>query len=306
MARSATLPILTAESGLSRYLEEIRKFPMLEPQDEYMLAKRWREHGDRDAAHKLVTSHLRLVAKIAMGYRGYGLPISEVVSEGNVGLMQAVKRFEPEKGFRLATYAMWWIKAAIQEYILRSWSLVKMGTTANQKKLFFNLRKAKSKISALEEGDLRPDQVKLIAKRLGVTEQDVIDMNRRLGGDASLNTPIREEGDAGEWQDWLVDEHASQESNLVATEELDNRKKALTDALSVLNERERRIFVARRLAEEPVTLEDLADEFAVSRERVRQIEVRAFEKVQKAVKNRVAAMETPPALPTAAMQPSMH
>jgi RNA polymerase sigma-32 factor len=306
MARSATLPILTAESGLSRYLEDIRKFPMLEPQDEYMLAKRWREHGDRDAAHKLVTSHLRLVAKIAMGYRGYGLPISEVVSEGNVGLMQAVKRFEPEKGFRLATYAMWWIKAAIQEYILRSWSLVKMGTTANQKKLFFNLRKAKSKISALEEGDLRPDQVKLIAKRLGVTEQDVIDMNRRLGGDASLNTPIREEGDAGEWQDWLVDEHASQESNLVATEELDNRKKALTDALSVLNERERRIFVARRLAEEPVTLEDLADEFAVSRERVRQIEVRAFEKVQKAVKNRVAAMETPPALPSAAMQPSMH
>jgi len=306
MARSAALPILTAESGLSRYLEEIRKFPMLEPQDEYMLAKRWREHGDRDAAHKLVTSHLRLVAKIAMGYRGYGLPISEVVSEGNVGLMQAVKRFEPEKGFRLATYAMWWIKAAIQEYILRSWSLVKMGTTANQKKLFFNLRKAKSKISALEEGDLRPDQVKLIAKRLGVTEQDVIDMNRRLGGDASLNTPIREEGDAGEWQDWLVDEHASQESNLVATEELDNRKKALTDALSVLNERERRIFVARRLAEEPVTLEDLADEFSVSRERVRQIEVRAFEKVQKAVKNRVAAMETPPALPSAAMQPSMH
>jgi len=306
MARSAALPILTAESGLSRYLEDIRKFPMLEPQDEYMLAKRWREHGDRDAAHKLVTSHLRLVAKIAMGYRGYGLPISEVVSEGNVGLMQAVKRFEPEKGFRLATYAMWWIKAAIQEYILRSWSLVKMGTTANQKKLFFNLRKAKSKISALEEGDLRPDQVKLIAKRLGVTEQDVIDMNRRLGGDASLNTPIREEGDAGEWQDWLVDEHASQESNLVATEELDNRKKALTDALSVLNERERRIFVARRLAEEPVTLEDLADEFAVSRERVRQIEVRAFEKVQKAVKNRVAAMETPPVLPSATMQPSMH
>jgi RNA polymerase sigma-32 factor len=276
---------------------------MLEPQDEYMLAKRWREHGDRDAAHKLVTSHLRLVAKIAMGYRGYGLPISEVVSEGNVGLMQAVKRFEPEKGFRLATYAMWWIKAAIQEYILRSWSLVKMGTTANQKKLFFNLRKAKSKISALEEGDLRPDQVKLIAKRLGVTEQDVIDMNRRLGGDASLNTPIREDGDAGEWQDWLVDDHASQESNLAASEELDNRKKALTDALSVLNDRERRIFEARRLAEEPITLEDLAAEFQVSRERVRQIEVRAFEKVQKAVKNRVAAMETPAAL---AAQPTMH
>jgi RNA polymerase sigma-32 factor len=302
MARTAALPILNAESGLSRYLEEIRRFPMLEPQDEYMLAKRWREHGDRDAAHKLVTSHLRLVAKIAMGYRGYGLPISEVVSEGNVGLMQAVKRFEPEKGFRLATYAMWWIKAAIQEYILRSWSLVKMGTTANQKKLFFNLRKAKSRISALEEGDLRPDQVKLIAKRLGVTEQDVVDMNRRLGGDASLNTPIREDGDAGEWQDWLVDDHASQESTLADTEELDNRKKALTDALSVLNDRERRIFEARRLAEEPITLEDLAAEFQVSRERVRQIEVRAFEKVQKAVKNRVAAMETPAAL---AAQP-MH
>jgi RNA polymerase sigma-32 factor len=301
MARTASLPILTAESGLSRYLEEIRRFPMLEPQEEYMLAKRWREHGDRDAAHKLVTSHLRLVAKIAMGYRGYGLPISEVISEGNVGLMQAVKRFEPEKGFRLATYAMWWIKAAIQEYILRSWSLVKMGTTANQKKLFFNLRKAKSRISALEEGDLRPDQVKLIAKRLGVTEQDVVDMNRRLGGDASLNTPIREDGDAGEWQDWLVDDHASQESNLADSEELDNRKKALTDALSVLNDRERRIFEARRLAEEPVTLEDLAAEFQVSRERVRQIEVRAFEKVQKAVRNRVAAMETPAALAAQAM-----
>src|SRR3979411_271065 len=258
MARTATLPVLNGESGLSRYLAEIRKFPMLEPQQEYMLAKRWREHDDRDAAHQLVTSHLRLVAKIAMGYRGYGLPISEGVSEGNVGLMQAVKRFEPEKGFRLATYAMWWIKAAIQEYILRSWSLVKMGTTAKQKKLFFNLRKAKSKISALEEGDLRPDQVKLIAKRLGVTEQDVIDMNRRLGGDASLNTPIREEGDAGEWQDWLVDEHASQESNLVATEELDNRKKALTDALSVLNERERRIFVARRVPPGAGTAPDFA------------------------------------------------
>jgi RNA polymerase sigma-32 factor len=304
MARTAALPIITAESGLSRYLEEIRRFPMLEPQDEYMLAKRWREHGDRDAAHKLVTSHLRLVAKIAMGYRGYGLPISEVISEGNVGLMQAVKRFEPEKGFRLATYAMWWIKAAIQEYILRSWSLVKMGTTANQKKLFFNLRKAKSRISAFEEGDLRPDQVKLIAKRLGVTEQDVVDMNRRLGGDASLNTPIREEGDAGEWQDWLVDDSASQESTLAATEELDNRKKALTDALGVLNERERRIFEARRLAEEPITLEDLAAEFQVSRERVRQIEVRAFEKVQKAVRNRVASMETPSAI--AAAQPTMH
>jgi RNA polymerase sigma-32 factor len=270
---------------------------MLEPQDEYMLAKRWREHGDRDAAHKLVTSHLRLVAKIAMGYRGYGLPISEVISEGNVGLMQAVKRFEPEKGFRLATYAMWWIKAAIQEYILRSWSLVKMGTTANQKKLFFNLRKAKSKISALEEGDLRPDQVKLIAKRLGVTEQDVVDMNRRLGGDVSLNAPIREDGDSGEWQDWLVDDVSDQETRLAESEESDNRRKALGDALSVLNNRERRIFEARRLADDPITLEDLAAEFGVSRERVRQIEVRAFEKVQRAVKSRIAAMETRPSTP---------
>ena len=292
MARTAALPIITAESGLTRYLEEIRRFPMLEPQDEYMLAKRWREHGDRDAAHKLVTSHLRLVAKIAMGYRGYGLPISEVISEGNVGLMQAVKRFEPEKGFRLATYAMWWIKAAIQEYILRSWSLVKMGTTANQKKLFFNLRKAKSKISALEEGDLRPDQVKLIAKRLGVTEQDVVDMNRRLGGDVSLNAPIREDGDSGEWQDWLVDDVSDQETRLAEDEESQNRRKALGDALSVLNDRERRIFEARRLADDPITLEDLAAEFGVSRERVRQIEVRAFEKVQRAVKSRIAAMET--------------
>jgi RNA polymerase sigma-32 factor len=291
MAQTAALPILTAESGLARYLEEIRRFPMLEPQQEYMLAKRWREHGDRDAAHKLVTSHLRLVAKIAMGYRGYGLPISEVISEGNVGLMQAVKRFEPDKGFRLATYAMWWIKAAIQEYILRSWSLVKMGTTANQKKLFFNLRKAKSRISALEEGDLHPDQVKLIARRLGVTEQDVIDMNRRLGGDVSLNAPIREEGDSGEWQDWLVDEASDQESRLAESEESENRRKALDEALTVLNDRERRIFEARRLAEDPITLEDLAAEFGVSRERVRQIEVRAFEKVQRAVRNRVAAME---------------
>jgi RNA polymerase sigma-32 factor len=296
MARTAALPILSGENGLTRYLEEIRRFPMLEPQEEYMLAKSWREHGDRDAAHKLVTSHLRLVAKIAMGYRGYGLPISEVISEGNVGLMQAVKRFEPEKGFRLATYAMWWIKAAIQEYILRSWSLVKMGTTANQKKLFFNLRKAKSKISALEEGDMRPDQVKLIAKRLGVTEQDVVDMNRRLGGDASLNAPIREDGDSGEWQDWLVDNSASQESLLAESEQSANRHKALGDALTVLNDRERRIFEARRLAEDPITLEELADEFGVSRERVRQIEVRAFEKVQKAVKSRVASIESPAAV----------
>ena len=270
---------------------------MLEPQDEFMLAKRWREHGDHEAAHKLVNSHLRLVAKIAMGYRGYGLPISEVISEGNVGLMQAIKRFEPDKGFRLATYAMWWIKAAIQEYILRSWSLVKMGTTANQKKLFFNLRKAKSKISALEEGDLRPDQVKLIAKRLGVTEQDVVDMNRRLGGDVSLNAPIRDDGDSGEWQDWLVDDVSDQETRLVEDEESDNRKKALGEALSVLNERERRIFEARRLADDPITLEDLAAEFGVSRERVRQIEVRAFEKVQRAVKNRIAAMEARPSAP---------
>ncbi len=295
MARAAALPIMTAEGGLTRYLEEIRRFPMLEPQQEYMLAKRWREHGDPTAAHKLVTSHLRLVAKIAMGYRGYGLPISEVISEGNVGLMQAVKRFEPEKGFRLATYAMWWIKAAIQEYILRSWSLVKMGTTANQKKLFFNLRKAKSKISALNEGDLRPDQVATIAKRLGVTEQDVVDMNRRLAGDTSLNAPIRDDGESGEWQDWLADYSESQETVLAAHEELDNRKQALTDALSVLNERERRIFEARRLAENPVTLEELAEEFGVSRERVRQIEVRAFEKVQHAVKDRVAEMEQPAA-----------
>ncbi|MEJ2377916.1 MAG: RNA polymerase sigma factor RpoH [Pseudolabrys sp.] len=294
MARTAVLPALKAESGLSHYLEEIRRFPMLEPQEEYMLARSWREHGDREAAHKLVTSHLRLVAKIAMGYRGYGLPIAEVISEGNVGLMQAVKRFEPEKGFRLATYAMWWIKAAIQEYILRSWSLVKMGTTANQKKLFFNLRKAKSKISALEEGDMHPDQVKLIAKRLGVTEQDVIDMNRRLGGDASLNAPIREEGDSGEWMDWLVDEAPTQERILADNEEKDNRHEALIGALDVLNERERRIFEARRLADDPITLEDLASEFGVSRERVRQIEVRAFEKVQKAVKSRIAAMEKPP------------
>src|SRR5581483_7407650 len=296
MAQTTRLPVFSAEGGLSHYLAEIRKFPMLEPQEEYMLGKRWREHGDADAAHKLVTSHLRLVAKIAMGYRGYGLPISEVISEGNVGLMQAVKRFEPEKGFRLATYAMWWIKAAIQEYILRSWSLVKMGTTANQKKLFFNLRKAKSRISALDEGDMRPDQVKLIAKRLGVTEQDVVDMNRRLGGDASLNAPIREDGDAGEWQEWLVDESPSQERILVENEEFDNRKKALSQALGVLNDRERRIFEARRLADDPITLEELAEEFGVARERVRQIEVGAFEKVQKAVKNRVASMEQPEAL----------
>jgi RNA polymerase sigma-32 factor len=297
MAQKTSLPAFTAEGGLSRYLEEIRRFPMLEPQEEYMLAKSWREHGDRDAAHKLVTSHLRLVAKIAMGYRGYGLPIGEVISEGNVGLMQAVKRFDPDKGFRLATYAMWWIRAAIQEYILRSWSLVKMGTTAAQKRLFFNLRKAKSRISALEEGDLNPEQVKQIATRLGVTEKEVVEMNRRLGGDTSLNAPIRAEADSGEWQDWLVDEHDDQETALAESEEFDNRRTALKGALGVLNDRERRIFEARRLAEEPITLEELAAEFGVSRERVRQIEVRAFEKVQQAVVNRVRDMERPAALP---------
>jgi RNA polymerase sigma-32 factor len=296
---TATMPVLSAEGGLSRYLDEIRKFPMLEPNEEYMLAKRWREHGDRDAAHRLVTSHLRLVAKIAMGYRGYGLPIGEVVSEGNVGLMQAVKRFEPEKGFRLATYAMWWIKASIQEYILRSWSLVKMGTTANQKKLFFNLRKAKAKIDALGEGDLKPDQVKTIATRLGVTEKDVVDMNRRLGGDASLNTPMREDGE-GEWQDWLVDEETGQENRFIESEESGNRLSALRDALDVLNPRERRIFEARRLLDEPITLEELSEEFGVSRERVRQIEVRAFEKVQEAVKKALVARETPARLAIAA------
>src|SRR6266403_470674 len=273
---------VTAGSGVTRYTEEIRRVPMLEPHEEYMLAKRWREHGDHGAAHQLVNSHLRLVARIARGHRGYGLPISELISEGNVGLMQAVKRFEPEKGFRLATYAMWWIKAAIQEYILRSWSLVKMGTTINQKKLFFNLRKAKSKISVLDEGDLRPDQV---------------DMNRRLAGDVSFDAPVCESGNSGKWQDWLVDEHLDQETTLAASEEFGSRRKALASALSALNGRERRIFEARRLAEEPITLKELADEFGGSRERVRQIGACAFEKVQKSVKNRVAVMETPAPLP---------
>ncbi|MEQ8372582.1 MAG: RNA polymerase sigma factor RpoH [Roseibium aggregatum] len=288
------VPTLTAgEGGLSRYLDEIRKFPMLQPQEEYMLAKRYKEHEDPEAAERLVNSHLRLVAKIAMGYRGYGLPIGEVVSEGNVGLMQAVKRFEPDKGFRLATYAMWWIKAAIQEYILRSWSLVKMGTTANQKRLFFNLRRLKGKIQALDEGDLKPHQVSEIATKLGVSEEEVVSMNRRLGGDASLNAPVRAEADAGEWQDWLVDESDSQETLLANQEELDMRRKMLNDAMDVLNERERRIFEARRLAEDPMTLEDLSGEFGVSRERVRQIEVRAFEKVQKAVRNSARTMDQP-------------
>nr|WP_245441573.1 RNA polymerase sigma factor RpoH [Rhizobium vallis] len=263
----------------------MRKFPMLEPQQEYMLAKRYAEHGDRDAAHKLVTSHLRLVAKIAMGYRGYGLPIGEVVSEGNVGLMQAVKKFDAERGFRLATYAMWWIKASIQEYILRSWSLVKMGTTANQKRLFFNLRRLKGRIQAIDDGDLKPEHVSEIATKLNVSEEEVISMNRRLSGDASLNAPIKAaEGDSGQWQDWLVDDHDSQEDVLIEQDELDTRRRMLAKAMSVLNERERRIFEARRLAEDPVTLEDLSSEFDISRERVRQIEVRAFEKVQDAVR----------------------
>lgn len=292
-----TLPsIVSGEGGLTRYLEEIRRFPMLQPQEEYMLAKRYQEHGDTTAAHKLVTSHLRLVAKIAMGYRGYGLPIGEVVSEGNVGLMQAVKKFEPERGFRLATYAMWWIKAAIQEYILRSWSLVKMGTTANQKRLFFNLRKVKGKIQALEDGDLNPEQVSQIATRLNVSEEEVISMNRRLSGDASLNAPIRAtEGESGEWQDWLVDEQESQEDMLADHDELESRRRMLGEAMDVLNEREKRIFEARRLSEDPMTLEELSGEFDISRERVRQIEVRAFEKVQDAVKAaaRRAAQSTP-------------
>jgi len=293
MARVSLPAIASGEAGLSRYLTEIRKFPLLAPDEEYMLAKAYKEHGDRDAAHRLVTSHLRLVAKIAMGYRGYGLPIGEVISEGNVGLMQAVKRFEPEKGFRLATYAMWWIRAAIQEYILRSWSLVKMGTTANQKRLFFNLRRLKGQIQALDDGDLKPEQVEQIATKLGVTEDDVVSMNRRLGGDASLNAPLRADSESGEWQDWLVDDSPGQEERLVESEELDNRRRLLKDAMGVLNDRERRIFEARRLAEDPVTLEDLSSEFGVSRERVRQIEVRAFEKVQKAVKKSAKELERP-------------
>jgi RNA polymerase sigma-32 factor len=292
-----SLPSVSAHGGLTRYLEEIRQFPMLEPQQEYMLAKSWREHGDRDAAHQLVTSHLRLVARIAMGYRGYGLPIGEVISEGNVGLMQAVKRFDPDKGFRLATYAMWWIRAAIQEYILRSWSLVKMGTTAAQKKLFFNLRKIKGQLKALEEGDLRPDQVKRIATQLGVSEEDVVSMNRRLAGDSSLNAPVRNDAESGEWQDWLVDDTMDQETALAESEERDNRRGMLNDALKGLNARERRVFEARRLAEDPLTLEELSAEFGVSRERIRQIEVRAFEKVQKAVTKAASAASQPEPAP---------
>jgi RNA polymerase sigma-32 factor len=287
--------IANGSLGLSRYLEEIRRFPMLEPGEEFMLAKRWQEHADQDAAEKLVTSHLRLVARIAMGYRGYGLPIGEVISEGNVGLMQAVKRFDPDKGFRLATYAMWWIRASIQEYILRSWSLVKMGTTAAQKKLFFNLRKIKGQLKALDEGDLRPDQVKRIATQLGVTEEDVVSMNRRLAGDSSLNAPVRNDSESGEWQDWLVDDTMDQETALAESEEAERRRGMLNNALQGLNERERRVFEARRLAEDPLTLEELSAEFGVSRERIRQIEVRAFEKVQKAVQKAAAAAEAPEA-----------
>ncbi|MCH2076971.1 MAG: RNA polymerase sigma factor RpoH [Rhodobacteraceae bacterium] len=283
MANYANLPAPTPEGGLNRYLQEIRKFPMLEPEEEYMLAKAWVEQEDSRSAHKMVTSHLRLAAKIAMGYRGYGLPQAEVISEANVGLMQAVKRFDPEKGFRLATYAMWWIRASIQEYILRSWSLVKLGTTSAQKKLFFNLRKAKARIGALEEGDLRPENVARIANDLGVTEAEVISMNRRLsGGDASLNAQIGSEDDGtAQWQDWLEDEDADQASDYEERDEMTARRELLAEAMDVLNEREKDILVQRRLSEETVTLEDLSGQYDVSRERIRQIEVRAFEKLQK-------------------------
>lgn len=290
MSKTATLPSITGQDGLSSYLQKVRKFPMLEPNEEFMLAKRWKEDGDREAAHKLVTSHLRLVAKIAMGYRGYGLPVNEIVSEGNVGLMQAVKKFDPDKGFRLATYAMWWIRASIQEFVLRSWSLVKMGTTANQKKLFFNLRKVKGQINALEDGDLHPDHVSEISERLGVPEEDVVSMNRRIGGDSSLNAPMKADGEGtGEWQDWLTDDSVDQETELAETQEHILRMGLLEQAIGDLNDREQRIFRARRLEEKPITLEDLSQEFGVSRERIRQIEVRAFEKVQKSMKNLATA-----------------
>ncbi|MEM7520150.1 MAG: RNA polymerase sigma factor RpoH [Pseudomonadota bacterium] len=283
MANYANLPAPTPEGGLNRYMQEIRKFPLLEPEEEYMLAKAWVEQEDTAAAHRMVTSHLRLAAKIAMGYRGYGLPQAEVISEANVGLMQAVKRFDPEKGFRLATYAMWWIRASIQEYILRSWSLVKLGTTSGQKKLFFNLRKAKNKIGALEEGDLRPENVKRIATDLGVTEDEVISMNRRMsGGDASLNAQVGAEGEGSmQWQDWLEDEDADQATDYAERDELDTRREMLASALEVLNEREKDILTQRRLSDETITLEDLSGKYDVSRERIRQIEVRAFEKLQK-------------------------
>ncbi|HSR56447.1 MAG TPA: RNA polymerase sigma factor RpoH [Alphaproteobacteria bacterium] len=288
MASLPNLPALTPEGNLSRYLQEIRKFPLLEKEEEYMLAKRWREHGDTDAAHQLVTSHLRLVAKIAMGYRGYGLPMGELISEGNVGMMQAVKRFDPDRGFRLATYAMWWIRASIQEYILHSWSLVKMGTTAAQKKLFFNLRKIKGQMKALEEGDLAPEKVEEIADRLSVSEDDVVQMNRRLAApDHSLNAPLRNDGEGGEWQDWLVDEGETQEDILGDREEFNQRSDLLRDAMKGLNERERHIITERRLQEDPTTLEELSQHYGISRERVRQIEVRAFEKLQKSIRNAV-------------------
>ncbi|HEY7979189.1 MAG TPA: RNA polymerase sigma factor RpoH [Rhizomicrobium sp.] len=289
---SRGVPALQGEAGLSRYLTEIRKFPLLEPEQEYMLAKRWKEHEDPGAARQLVTSHLRLVAKIAMGYRGYGLPLSEIVSEGNVGLMQAVKRFEPDKGFRLATYAMWWIRAAIQEFILRSWSLVKMGTTANQKKLFFNLRKAKNRISAIEEGDLTPEHTKEIARQLAVPEEEVTSMNRRLsGGDTSLNAPMRADGES-EWQDWLADDTMDQETRLAEAEEMGERHDLLAGAMGELSERERDIIEARRLRDDPATLEELSQKYGVSRERVRQIEVRAFEKLQQQMKNTLAQKQS--------------
>jgi RNA polymerase sigma-32 factor len=279
------LPSLMSDSNLARYLAEIRKFPMLEASEEFMLAKRWREHEDPEAAHRMVTSHLRLVAKIAMGYRGYGLPLSELISEGNVGMMQAVKRFDPDKGFRLATYAMWWIRAAIQEYILHSWSLVKIGTTAAQKKLFFNLRRVKGQIKAIEDGDLSPENVKEIATRLDVSENDVVDMNRRLASpDHSLNAPVRNDGEGGEWQEWLVDDTESHETRLGESQELGKRQRMLAKAMQTLNARERRILIERRLKDEPATLDDLSREFNISRERVRQIEVRAFEKIQRAIR----------------------
>ena len=284
-APRASLPSISVEGNLSRYLQEIRKFPMLEPGEEYVLAKSWREHGDVDSAHKLVTSHLRLVAKIAMGYRGYGLPLAELISEGNVGMMQAVKRFDPERGFRLATYAMWWIRASIQEYILHSWSLVKMGTTAAQKKLFFNLRRLKGQMQAIEEGDLSPEGVKAIAEKLEVSEADVVSMNRRLQSpDHSLNAPLRQDGE-GEWQDWLVDDEQNQEARYAEDEELSKRRRLLNNAMETLNDRERHILTERRLRDNPTTLEDLSQEYDISRERVRQIEVRAFEKLQKAIRN---------------------
>jgi RNA polymerase sigma-32 factor len=297
--RSSVPAIANGSMGLSRYLDEIRKFPLLEPGEEFILAKRWQQDADPDAAEKLITSHLRLVARIAMGYRGYGLPVAEIISEGNVGLMQAVKRFEPDKGFRLATYAMWWIRASIQEYILRSWSLVKMGTTAAQKKLFFNLRRTKAQMQALEEGDLKPENVKAIATKLGVSEEDVVSMNRRLAGDSSLNAPIRADAEGGEWQDWLADDTPGQEEMLLDSEERIQRREMLSSALGVLNERERQIFEARRLADEPATLEELSARFNVSRERIRQIEVRAFEKVQTAVKAAAIEMARPKAKPKA-------